>query len=184
MRKRARLENRSYSGRDKINLARQEIMLKFVKNVPYVPDPIQAGDGVPGWTLSYGYLTPITITGSEDGQLEVANLAQLVQETGQPHLIDQFASGHYSISSGYTLWTPPGYVSLILPATAAPGNLEVVIGVIESDWYPKELFLVFRLPPAGAQIMLDYGMPLARVVVVPRQADWTAELVTVGEGMV
>jgi hypothetical protein len=159
-------------------------MLKYVKNVPYVPDPIQTSDGVPGWTLSYGYLTPITIAGGEDGRIAVENLAQLAQETGQPRIVDQFAPGHFGLGSGYTLWTPPGYVSLILPAAEAPGNLELVTGVIESEWYPLQLFLVFRLPAAGAQISLDYGMPLARVVVAPRQEDWAAELVAVGEGMV
>src|SRR5687768_13184276 len=119
-------------------------MLKFVKNVPYVPEPIQAGDGGPGWTLSYGYLTPITMTGRADGGLDVANLAQLAQETGQPRILDQFAPGHFGLGSGYTLWTPPGYVCLILPAAGSPGNLDVVTGVIESDWYPLQLFLVFR----------------------------------------
>lgn len=158
-------------------------MLKFVKNVPYVPDPLPADDGVPGWTLSYGYLTPITIKGSGDGRIEVENLAQLAQETGEPRIVDQFAPGHFGLGSGYTLWTPPDYVSLILPPAEAPGNLDVVTGVIESEWYPLQLFLVFRVPPAGLAINLDYGMALARVVVAPRQADWTAELVTVGEGM-
>jgi hypothetical protein len=156
-------------------------MLKFVKNVPYVPDPAPAADDLPGWTLFYGYLTPITISGGEDGRIHVGNLARLAQETNQPRIIDQFAPGHFGLGSGYTLWTPPGYVSLLLPEPNAPGNLAAMTGVIESDWYPLQLFLVFGVPPAGAQISLDYGMPLARVVVTPRQEDWPAELVTTGE---
>ena len=143
-------------------------MLKFVKNVPYVPDPAASGLG---WTLSYGYLTPITLTGGEAGRLEVENLEQLTKETGQPHIIDQFAPEHFGIGSGYTLWTPPGYVSLILPPANPPGNLSLVTGVIESDWYPLQLFLVFQRPAAGDQIRLDYGMALAQVVIVPRQEE-------------
>jgi hypothetical protein len=181
-------------------------MLKFAKSVPYIPDPArsrphitaeqrnQAAETPPhvvpfqckpwvdgqsiGWTLFYGWLTPITITGTEAGGIVIGNLEQLSAETQQPKIADQFAADHFGLSTGYTLQTPPGWLSLIMPATSPPPHLRALTGVIESDWYPRQLFLVFEIPPPGVTIALDYQMPLARVVVVPRQAGWQAQPLT------
>jgi hypothetical protein len=177
------------------------MLLKFAKSVPYLPDParsrphITAADkdrgsanpphAVPyhckpwvdgqtvGWSLMYGFITPISITGQADGSIVVENLEMLVQETRQPHIVSNFAQGHFGIGSGYTLQTPPGFVSLLMPATQPPAGLEALTAVIETDWYPRQLFLVFHIPPPGVQIFLDRGMELARVVVIPRQ-EWEA----------
>lgn len=171
-------------------------MLKFAKSVPYLPDPARSRpriaeeerekaaldpphvvpfhckpwvDGqTAGWTLFYGFLTAVTIRQGDDGRLLVENLAQLAQETQQPRVIDQFAEGHFGLGSGYTLQTPAGYVSLILPPTHPPAGLQTLTAVIETDWYPRQLFLVFQLPPPGTAVTLDRGMELARVVVIPR----------------
>lgn len=184
-------------------------MLSFAKSAPYLLDPVrsrplitdedrQRGSASPphavpyhckpwadgqmvGWTLFYGFLTPITITGQADGSIAVDNLAQLARETQQPQIITRFAKGHFGIGSGYTLQTPPGFVSLILPATQPPAGLEALTAVIESDWYPRQLFLVFRLPPVGTSIILDRGMELARVVVIPRQEQMEARPLTAAE---
>lgn len=174
--------------------------LKFAKSVPYIPDPVRSKplitdeqralaaqeppvvvpfhckpwvDGqTMGWTLFYGYLTPVTIRLGDNGRIAVENGAQLAAETGQPRIIDQFAQGHFGIGSGYTLQTPPGFVSLLLPATQPPPGLHALTGVIETDWYPRQLFLVFQTPAPGVAIFLDRGMALARVVVVPRGDGW------------
>lgn len=171
-------------------------MLKFTKSVPYIPDPARSRPfiseenkekaktdpphAVPfhckpwvdgqtvGWTLFYGFMTPVTIRGRGEGKFEVDNLPQLARETNQPHIIDHFADGHFGLGSGYTLQTPPGIVSMLLPATHPPPGLEVVTGVIETDWYPRQLFLVFRVPPAGVEIALDYKNEVARVVLIVR----------------
>ncbi len=177
-------------------------MLKFAKSVPYLPDPTRSrplitaqqkeqGSADPphavpyhckpwvdgqsvGWTLFYGFLTPIVITGQADGTIGVDNLEQLARETQQPDIVSPFAAGHFGIGSGYTLQTPPGFVSLIIPATQPPVGLEALTAVIETDWYPRQLFLVFHIPPVGRQIFLDRGMELARVVVIPRHEQLAA----------
>lgn len=178
-------------------------MLKFAKSVPYIPDPqrsrphVTAADraaaaeqppqAVPfhckpwvdgqslGWTLFYGWLTPITITGGPDGRIAVTNLAQLAAETQQPAIVDQFAAAHFGIGTGYTLQTPPGLVALILPPVDPPPHLETIVGVVETDWYPRQLFLVFRTPAPGVAVSLDYRMALARVVLVPRHDGLQAQ---------
>jgi hypothetical protein len=184
-------------------------MLKFAKSAPYLPDPARSRplitdadkergsvnpphvvpyhckpwvDGqTAGWTLYYGFLTPITIRSHADGRLHVQNLEQLGRETQQPQIVSQFAAGHFGLGCGYTLQTPPGYVSLIIPATRPPAGLEALTAVIETDWYPRQLFLVFRLPPVGVEIFLDRGMELARVLVIPRQEGLEARSFTTDE---
>lgn len=171
-------------------------MLKFAKSVSYIPDPSRSRPFIPdsdkdkaaatppaavpfhckpwldgqsaGWTLFYGYLTSVTITAEENGRIQVKNLATLAQETNQPRIIEQFADSHFGLGTGYTLQTPPGFVSLLLPASQAPAGLEAITGIVETDWYPRQLFMVFRVPPPTVAITLDYKMPLARVLVIPR----------------
>ena len=129
-----------------------------------------------GWTLFYGYLTPITITGTENNGFDVTNRIQLNQE-GRFNVIDIAARGYFSLFTGYYLQTPPGYVSLFLPSTEPPPGLEMVSAVVETDWWPRELFLIFRMPALGEQIQLDYQTQLGRVVVVPRHEDLTVETI-------
>lgn len=183
-------------------------MLKFAKSVPYLPNLVRSrpfiseqdkekAAAVPpqpvpfhckpwvdgqtiGWVISYGYLTAVTLT-SQAGQLIVHGGAQLAAETNQPRIVAQFAEGHLGIGTGYTLQTPPGFVSLILPAVHPPEGLEALTAVVETDWYPRQLFLVFRLPAEGQTIALDHGAELARVVVIPRQAAWEAVPLTEAE---
>jgi hypothetical protein len=178
-------------------------MLKFAKSAPYIPDPVRSrpnildedraratedppqvvpfhckpwldGQAI-GWTLFYGYVTPIGILGVGDGKIEVENLYQLTRETNQERVVDQFARGHFGIGSGYRLRTPLGMVSLILPPTNPPPGLDTVTGIIETDWYPRQIFLVFRAPEKGVRISLDYKMELARIVVIPRLEGQKAE---------
>lgn len=177
-----------------------EMQLKFAKVAPYIPDPApvrppitdedrrRAAQDPPelaplhckpwldghsiGWTLFYGWATPITIVGQADGQIEIENLPKLVGETNQPRVVHSFADGYFGLACGYTLQTPPEFVSLLLPPTHPPAHLDTVSALIETDWYPRQLFLVFHTPPAGAAIALEHKTELARVVVVPRHEEW------------
>ena len=170
-------------------------MLKFSKFAAYCPDPAPAkpliteehraraaatppeiapfhckpwvdGQSI-GYTLFYGFITPITIRNGQ-GQLVVDNLDQLQREFGGNSPIDQFDRDYFLIDPGLILKTPPGQVSLIIPANNPPALLHPLTAVIETDWYPNPIFLVFRLPPEGQVIRLDYRAELVRVVVAPR----------------
>ncbi|MCB8946275.1 MAG: hypothetical protein H6658_21220 [Ardenticatenaceae bacterium] len=171
-------------------------MLKFAKSVAYLPDPVRSrphitdddktkaaatppaavpfhckpwldGQSV-GWTLFYGYLTAVTITVGENGRIHIPNLPTLARETNQPNIIQQFAASHFGLGLGYTLQTPPGFVSLLLPSPQAPAGLTALTGIVETDWYPRQIFAVFQVPPPGITIQLDYQTPVVRVVVIPR----------------
>lgn len=183
-------------------------MLKFHKWAVYFPDPTppkphitpeqkaKAAETPPhavpfhckpwvdgqtlGWTLFYGYLSPLRIVGLGDYQFEVAD-EQVRKERGGREIIGRFANTHFGFASGYILQTPPGLVSYICPAKNPPANLDLLDGVVETDWYPKGLFLVFRVPQAGEVIELDYGAELARVVLVPRHQKLAAQPLTATE---
>jgi hypothetical protein len=125
--------------------------------------------------LFYGFLTTITFVGLGNGGAEILNKEELARETNQKRVGDHFTPGYVGLGVGYTLKTPPGFVCLIIPPTRPPDGLETVPFVIESDWYPNQIFLVFRVPPAGVRVSLDHKDELARVVVVPRHEKLTAE---------
>lgn len=170
--------------------------LRYTKRLPYIPDPARSRplvtaaqraaaaadppavvpfhckpwlDGQTiGYTLFYGYATPVTIRGHDDGTVQVDGLELLQRETGNTLVVDQFNAGFFTIVPGYGLETDAGWVSLLLPATRPPAGLSALTGVLETDWYPRDLFLVYTAPPAGAVVALRHGDELARVVVVPR----------------
>lgn len=170
-------------------------MLKFSKFAAYCPDPALAkahiteehkaraaatppeiapfhckpwveGQSV-GYTLFYGFITPLTLR-NEGGKLLVENLEPLKQEFNGHSPIDQFDRDYFLIDPGLILKTPPGQVSLILPANHPPDNLHALTAVLETDWYPNPIFLVFKLPQEGQVIRLDYKNELVRAVVIPR----------------
>ncbi|MBK8430584.1 MAG: hypothetical protein IPL28_04550 [Chloroflexi bacterium] len=178
-------------------------MLKFAKYAPYMPDIAPArphitaeeraraaavpAEAVPfhckpwldgqsiGYTICYGYLSPITITSPAPDQLEVQGGEQATRERQGNPIAQTFAQGHFGLGSGYTLQTPPGTVCLIVPANNPPPHLQLVMGLVETSWYPKPLFLVYQLPPQGVAIALDYKMELARVLVIPQPQVEPAE---------
>ncbi len=170
--------------------------LRYSKQLPYIPDPARsrplvtaahrtAAAATPpavvpfhckpwldgqtiGYTLFYGYASPITIHGQADGTVQIDGLELLQRETGNSLVVDQFSAGYFTIVPGYGLETDHGWVSLLLPATRPPAGLSALTGVLETDWYPRDLFLVYTAPPAGVAVALRHGDELARVVVVPR----------------
>jgi hypothetical protein len=182
-------------------------MIQFTKAAVYFPDPVKSRplitdedkalaaekppfpvrlyckpwmDGqVVGWTIFYGYLTSITVIGMADGNYEVENLAQLQAESQIENVIIPLIGGFFGIpATGYTFLTQPGYISLMLPANNPPPGLELEPGIIETDWYPLEMPAVFKIPPEGQSITLDYKMEIARIVPIPRLEEMSLNPMT------
>ncbi|MFZ0549033.1 MAG: DUF6065 family protein [Candidatus Promineifilaceae bacterium] len=177
-------------------------MIQFTKAAAYIPDPVRSrpvitdedkalaaedppypvrlhckpwmdGQSV-GWTLFYGYLTPITVVGLGDGDFRVENLEQLKAESQVDNIIMPLVGGYFGMpATGYTFLTQPGIISLILPAPNAPPDLHLEPGIIETDWYPLEMPAVFKVPPKGEAVTLDYKMEIARLVPIPRLESMT-----------
>jgi hypothetical protein len=172
-------------------------MIQFTKAAEYIPDPVRSrpvisekdrilaaadppypvrlhckpwmdGQAV-GWTLFYGYLTPITVVGLGNNEFYVDNLEQLKAESQVENIIMPLVGGYFGIpATGYTFLTEPGIISLILPAPHAPLGLLLEPGIIETDWYPLEMPVVFKVPPEGERVTLDYKMEIGRLVPIPR----------------
>lgn len=67
------------------------------------------------------------------------------------------------------LWrTPPEVDALFLPALNRHTGLEVLAGLVETDWYANPVNLVLRCPPASQSVHVAVGDPLAQVVFLPR----------------
>ena len=173
-------------------------MIQFTKAAVYIPDPVRskppitdkdkalAAEEPPwavrlfckpwmdtqsvGWTIFYGYLTSITIVGLGNGQYRIENLEQLQAESKVDNIFMPLAGVDLVgiPATGYTFLTQPGYISMILPPNNPPPGWVVEPGVIETDWYPMEMAVVFRVPPEGESITLDYKMEIARIVPIPR----------------
>jgi hypothetical protein len=79
----------------------------------------------------------------------------------------------YLFSTSLDIQVPPGYVLRIEPhprfyrddtETVAPA----VCGHVQSDWWPKKLFVVFKNPPPGQRHIFRKGEPYAQALCIPR----------------
>jgi len=79
----------------------------------------------------------------------------------------------YLFSTSLDIQVPPGYVLRIEPhprfyrdetETVAPA----VCGQVQTDWWPKRLFVVFKNPPPGQRHIFRKGEPYAQALCIPR----------------
>ena len=176
-------------------------MLKFHKSFVYLPNPTRSQPNIPeehkqlaaesppmplplhcrpwideqslGWTFFYGYLTSVTLVGLADGRVRIENFEQLQEESGVKDIIrTNFFGGYAGLSAtGYTITTPPGVVSLMMPPTTPPQGLLVLPAILETDWFPRELIALFQAPLEGEQVRIEYGDELLRILPVSRFDD-------------
>lgn len=154
--------------RPKLQVSAEDQALARQEHPPALPQhckPWVDGQTV-GWEVAYGFLSPITIRGLGGGKFDVDGAQQLNAEAGQS-TIDSFADGYLGLAISYWLQTPEGFASLILPPTSGPPGWAPLSAIVETDWYPRPIFLVNPIPPEGVEITLDFDQPLARVVVIP-----------------
>ncbi len=84
----------------------------------------------------------------------------------------------------YVWRTPAGLETLFLPPLNRAGagdGLQVVIGLVETEWYGNPVNLVLRKPPADRAVHVAVGQPIAQVVFLNR-ANRQPELRVVPEG--
>ena len=72
------------------------------------------------------------------------------------------------------IWrTPAGLDTLFLPAVNRSGpnsGLDVIAGLVETEWYANPVNLVLRKPPAGCSVHIAAGQPIAHAIFVNRDA--------------
>jgi hypothetical protein len=169
-------------------------MLRFIKSLPYLPDlarprpliseedkaraaaepplpvpfhckPWLDGQTI-GWTLFYGYRTAVTLHSSAGGKVVAENLEQLDGERGQPDTVTLTERG-LRLETGYSLGSPAGLVTLLIPANRPVPGLLLEMACLETEQQYQPVSLVFRMPADG-EINLMTGAELARAVLIPR----------------
>ena len=91
---------------------------------------------------------------------------------------DEFGFGENKLPEVYTFGTsldiqaPPGFVLQTQPHprffTDTTGTVPLaLIGQVQSEWWPKKLFAVFKNPPPGTRHIFRKGEPYAQIIFVP-----------------
>jgi len=75
----------------------------------------------------------------------------------------------FKIHLPYIWRTPPDVDTLFLPGINRPNQtLEVLIGLVETDWYAHPVNMVIRRPPVGKSLHIASGEPIAQAVFIAR----------------
>jgi Flp pilus assembly protein TadD len=92
----------------------------------------------------------------------------------------------YLFGSSLDLQAPPGHVIRTLPHprffTDGTGTVPLaVMGHVQTEWWPRPMFLVFTVPPPGQRHIFRKGEAYAQILCVPHQMDYEAEPMTPDE---
>lgn len=87
------------------------------------------------------------------------------------------ASKHYLFTTRIDVQAPEGHVVRIEPHprffTDDSGTCPLaVIGHLQTEWWPRKLFVVFKAPPPGQRHVFRKGEPYAQIIFVPRRANY------------
>ena len=127
-----------------------------------------------GLELVFGWKTPCRVSLKRgrpvwSGDVE-AELPANAPAGWQPFSV--FSPGHFGFSPLIDLQVPDGMGLFVLPHPRClmdtTGTTPVAIpGLIETHWWPRPFFLVFKAPAPRKVITFDYGDPIAQILVVP-----------------
>ncbi len=93
---------------------------------------------------------------------------------------------YYLFTTNIDLQAPPGYVIRTNPHprffTDDTGTVPLaMMGHIRTEWWPKVLFVVFRVPPPGQRHIFRKGEAYVQLLAVPHGADYKATRMTPAE---
>lgn len=75
---------------------------------------------------------------------------------------------HFKLHLPYIWHTPPEVDTLFLPLINNHIGLNLVSGLVETDWYAHPVNLVLRKPPREVSIHVTTGDPVAQAIFLPR----------------
>lgn len=138
-----------------------------------VPQPWQCLPFLEGATFGLDLLYPFDKeckVSMQDGEIKFeSDLEDLPFEA--------FAPGHYGYTSALDIIPPPGHVIRLEPhpryftdetwttPLAVPGH-------IQSEWWPRIFFVVFKSPPPGHVHIFKKNMPYAQILIVPKKVTY------------
>jgi hypothetical protein len=141
-----------------------------------------------GLELLYPWDATCEVTTGDDGKVRFeGDFSKEEMECGikLPPFMN-FAPGHYGFTSSLDIETDPGYVVRIEPHarfyTDTTGTVPVPVpGHIESEWWPRIFFVVFKAPRPGERHVFRKGEPYAQILVLPDRATYDAREMTATE---
>jgi len=135
------------------------------------PQPWHCVPFVEGNTYGIEFLYPYEeeqIVSKENGQIRFHN----------PDLpFKCFASGHYGYQSGTDIQIPEGYVIRLEPHPRyfvdETGEVPLMVpGHIQTQWWTRYFFIVFKTPLEGQKHIFRYGEPFGQFLVVPKKPEY------------
>jgi hypothetical protein len=88
-----------------------------------------------------------------------------------------FANGHYGYQSGTDIKVPEGYVIRLEPHPRyfvdEVGDVPLMLpGHIQTEWWTRFFFIVFKCPFEGQTHIFRYGEPFGQFLVVPQKPNY------------
>lgn len=139
-----------------------------------------------GLELIYPFDTEVTVT-TRDGNLVWTG--DFTEEKGQQpwdRPFSSFAPHHFGFTSSLDIQTEIGYGTMILPHpriyTDRTGTAPLAVGgMIESDFWPRVFFIVFKSPLEGQTYVFRKGEGYAQILVVPKKVKYKIDRMTAEE---
>src|SRR3954447_16435738 len=93
------------------------------------------------------------------------------------------AAKYYMFNTRVDLQAPPGYAVRTEPHprfyTDETGTFPfAIVGHLQSEWYSRKTFVVFRAPQPGQRHLFRKGEPFAQVLFVPKRITYEVEQMT------
>ncbi len=90
---------------------------------------------------------------------------------------EAFAPNHYGYTSCLDIMAPPGYVIRLEshPSFYTDSTWQtpcVVPGHIQTEWWPRIFFIVFKSPPIGQTHIFKKNVPYAQILVLPKKVSY------------
>lgn len=132
-----------------------------------------------GLELIYPFTTECTVT-TQNGELiwtgDFTKESEVIgQEWERP--FSSFAPNHFGFTSSLDIQTEEGYGIMILPHpryyTDRTGTVPLIVaGIIESDFWSRVFFVVFKSPLEGQTYVFRKGEGYAQIIVVPKKVKY------------
>jgi len=99
-----------------------------------------------------------------------------------------FAPGHFGMTSALDIQVPTGYVLRTEPHpryyTSECNTVPCCIpGHIQTEWWPKFFFVVFKNPLPGQTIIFRQGEPYGQILIISKKISYDIKEMTLGESL-
>lgn len=143
-----------------------------------------------GCELLYPFETEVTVTNCENELIWTGDFTKEKENIKQPAEWERpfasFSPHHFGMTSCLDIKTEEGYGTLILPHpryyTDRTGTTPLpVAGILESSWWSRIFFVVFKSPLEGQTYVFRHGEPYAQVIFVPMEINYNIKKMTTKE---